>query len=206
MEAPKPDERAQEIDPALVHLDDDEMPCEQQVCRLAKQALIEPVGLYGHHKRICTSVGYMVPASPSDLRRFHKAPFNVLLTLFAATSRFVNDAFVRYFGSYAEPLASTRGNGEDIAYNHFLLRHFNRTPTYVQKAQCGQLIINGTDVYKGGFSKLNDAVGISANQHHYRLRKRMCRFLCAYAHARGAARIRRTRAALRAVQRTMRVA
>ena len=161
----------------LVHLDDDEMPCEQQVCRLAKQALLEPVGLYGHHKRICTSVGYTAPASPSDLRRFHKAPFNVLLTLFAATSRFVNDAFVRYFGSYAEPLASTRGNGEDIAYNHFLLRHFNRTPTYVQKAHCGQLIINGTDVYKGGFSKLNDAVGISANQHHYRLRRRMCRFL-----------------------------
>ncbi len=166
----------------LVHLDDDEIPCEQQVCRLARQALLEPIGLYGHHKRICTSRGYKSPGDPSNIRWWTKAPFNVLLTLFAATSRHVNDAFVRYFASYAEPLASSRGNGEDIAYNHFLLRHFNRTPTYVPKADCGALFINGSDVYEGGFSKLNDNVGISANLHHYRLRKRMCRHLWALPH------------------------
>ncbi|KOO23076.1 hypothetical protein Ctob_008945 [Chrysochromulina tobinii] len=34
--------------------------------------------------------------------------------------------------------------------------HFNRTPTYVRKATCEELYINGSDVYEGGFSKLND--------------------------------------------------
>lgn len=162
----------------LVHLDDDEIPCEQQVCRLATQALQEPIGLYGHHKRVCTKeTGYKVPANPNSKRWWHIVQFNVILTLFAATSRLVNDAFVRYFSPYAEALASTRGNGEDIAFNHFLLRHFNRTPTYVRKAECGDLIVNGSNVYDGGFSKLNDQVGISAGVHHYRLRKRMCRQL-----------------------------
>lgn len=166
----------------LVHLDDDEIPCEKQVCRVALHALMEPIGLYGHHKRICTSGGYNPPGNPLNTNHWHVAPFNVLLTLFAATSRVVNDAFVRYFSTYAEPLASTRGNGEDIAYNHFLLRHFNKTPTYVRKAACEEVYLNGTDLYEGGFSKLNDEGGISSGRWHYRLRRRMCRHLWALPH------------------------
>ena len=161
----------------LIHLDDDEVPCEKQVCRLALHALMEPIGLYGHHKRVCTDRGYTTPGNPMNTNHWHATHFNVLLTLFASTSRFVNDAFLRKFDGYAEPLASTRGNGEDLAYNHFLLRHFNRTPTYVRKATCEELYINGSDVYEGGFSKLNDEVGISAGVHHYRLRRRICKHL-----------------------------
>ena len=112
-----------------------------------------------------------------NTNHWHATHFNVLLTLFASTSRFVNDAFLRKFDGYAEPLASTRGNGEDLAYNHFLLRHFNRTPTYVREATCEELYINGSDVHEGGFSKLNDQVGISAGVHHYRLRRRICKHL-----------------------------
>ena len=161
----------------LIHLDDDEVPCEKQVCRLALHALMEPIGLYGHHKRVCTDRGYTTPGNPMNTNHWHATHFNVLLTLFASTSRFVNDAFLRKFDGYAEPLASTRGNGEDLAYNHFLLRHFNRTPTYVRKATCEELYINGSDVHEGGFSKLNDQVGISAGVHHYRLRRRICKHL-----------------------------
>lgn len=161
----------------LVHCDDDEIPCELQVCKLAVAALREPVGLYGHHKRVCDRKGYRAPFFPGHIDAWAKQPFNVLLTLFASTSRIFNDAFVRHFGNYAEPLASTKGNGEDIAYNHFLKWHFNRTPTFVANPTCGKWLVNGSNLYDRGFSKLNDQTGISARANHYKLRKRMCRHL-----------------------------
>ena len=156
----------------LVHMDDDEIPCEAQVCKLAVRALREPIGLYGYPKqgRVCINKGYKVI-------RYKGMPFNVLLTLFAATSRIFNDAFVRHFSRYAELLVSSKGNGEDLAYNHFLLRYYNRTPTLLRKEECTEWIVNGSDVYEGGYAKLNDAVGMSARANHYRFRKRVCRHL-----------------------------
>ena len=164
----------------LVHLDDDEFPCEKQLCTLAARALKEPIGIYGQHKRTCNEEGYR---TRGDMRRpyvWARAKFNVLLTLFASTSRAFNDAFVRHYDHYARALASTRGNGEDIAYSHFLLRFYNRTPVFVQKQPCGHWEVNGTDVftpYFGGFSKLDDGDGMSDGSKHYATRRRMCRML-----------------------------
>eukprot|EP00900_Chrysochromulina_parva_P021413 jgi/Chrpa1/3905/Chrysochromulina_OHIO_Genome00010631-RA len=141
----------------IVHLDDDELPCERQVCGLAAAALKEPIGIYGHHKRKCNAIkGYRAAGNPKA--RFNYAPFDVLLTLFASTSRAFNDIFVRNFDRYALALASARGNGEDIAYSHFLLQHFNRTPTYIPRENCWTWQVNGIVVenYTDGFSHLND--------------------------------------------------
>jgi len=166
----------------LVHLDDDEFPCERQLCLLAAKALKEPIGIYGQHKRTCNEEkGYQIRG---DMRRpyaWARAKFNVLLTLFASTSRAFNDAFVRHYDNYATTLASTRGNGEDIAYSHFLLRFYNRTPTFVQKYPCNRWEVNGTSVmspYFGGFSKLDDHAGMSDRKFfHYMTRRRLCRML-----------------------------
>lgn len=161
----------------LVHLDDDELPCERQVCGVAAAALKEPMGIYGHHKRRCSAEkGYHTAGDPRRERNWNS--FNVLLTLFAATSRAFNDMFVRHFDRYALGLASVKGNGEDIAYSHFLLRYFNTTPTYVPRAPCYAWSVNGSLVesYRDGFSHLNDETGISANQDvHYIARRVICR-------------------------------
>ena len=156
----------------LVHMDDDEIPCEAQVCKLAVRALREPIGLYGYAKqgRVCINKGYKVI-------RYKGMAFNVMLTLFASTSRLFNDAFVRHFSRYSELLVSSKGNGEDLAYNHFLLRYYNRTPSVLKVEECSEWIINGSDVYNKGYSKLNDAVGMSSRVNHYRMRKRICRHL-----------------------------
>jgi hypothetical protein len=156
----------------IVHLDDDELPCERQVCGLAAAALKEPIGIYGHHKRKCNAIkGYRAAGNPKA--RFNYAPFDVLLTLFASTSRAFNDIFVRNFDRYALALASARGNGEDIAYSHFLLQHFNRTPTYIPRENCWTWQVNGIVVenYTDGFSHLNDRSGISARTWHYNTRQ-----------------------------------
>ena len=160
----------------IVHLDDDEMPCERQLCGIAAEALQEPLGIYGHHKRLCNpEKGYRQAGNPKNQRNW--ARFDVLLTLFAATSRAFNDIFVRHFDRYAAALASLRGNGEDIAYSHFLLRYFNRTPTYVPYAACYEWRVNGSVVerYEGGFAKFNAAKGISQMKRHYALRRAICR-------------------------------
>ena len=107
-------------------------------------------------------------------------PFNVLLTLFAATSRAYNDIFVRHFDRYAKALASVKGNGEDIAYSHFLLKHFNKTPSYVERAPCYTYAVNNTvvETYAKGFSHMNDETGISSNLFsHYTARRIICRRL-----------------------------
>jgi len=156
----------------IVHLDDDELPCERQVCGLAAAALKEPIGIYGHHKRKCNAIkGYRAAGNPKA--RINYAPFDVLLTLFASTSRAFNDIFVRNFDRYALALASARGNGEDIAYSHFLLQHFNRTPTYIPRENCWTWQVNGIVVenYTDGFSHLNDRSGISARTWHYNTRQ-----------------------------------
>lgn len=160
----------------LVHLDDDELPCERQVCGLAAAALKEPIGIYGHHKRKCNPVkGYKAAGNPKA--RFNMAPFDVLLTLFAATSRAFNDIFVRHFDRYALALAGARGNGEDIAYSHFLLHYFNRTPTYMPREPCWTWRVNDTVIenYTFGFAHLNDQSGISGRGWHYNTRWFICK-------------------------------
>jgi hypothetical protein len=163
----------------LVHLDDDELPCERQVCGVAAAAAKEPIGIYGHHKRNCNPLkGYQTSGDPRRLRS--NKPFNVLLTLFAATSRAYNDIFVRHFDRYAKALASVKGNGEDIAYSHFLLKHFNKTPSYVERAPCYTYAVNNTvvETYAKGFSHMNDDTGISSNLFsHYTARRIICRRL-----------------------------
>ena len=158
----------------LVHIDDDELPCEQQVCTLAARALKEPIGIYGHHKRQCDETGYYMRGNAKRLRNLARANYTVILTLFAATSRAFNDAFIRHFDQYATLLASTHGNGEDIAYSHFLRRFYGRLPSFVQKSQCGHWEVNGTDVWAASSAKLNDNVGMSAMRVHYKLRMKLC--------------------------------
>ena len=159
----------------LVHLDDDELPCERQVCMLAARALKRPIGIYGHHKRRCDHRGYTNVGDPRRKSAYAHSPYNVILTLFAATSRAFNDAFVRHFDHYSAVLMNTHGNGEDIAYSHFLQSFFNVTPTFVQKEPCYRWDVNGTDVYARGASKLHDDVGMSSSKRHYKLRKQLCK-------------------------------
>ena len=171
----------------LLHLDDDELPCAEQACSLTHEVLNEPIGIFGHHPRVCNShVGYTaLKISPRVGQHVQRSSYNVVLTSFAATSKAFNDAFVSHLGDYGRALANARGNGEDLAYNHFLLHKFNRTPSYVPWRECAEWVVNGSDVYqhhhlphsKFAFNpsaKLDDQSGISLGVHHYWLRKRLC--------------------------------
>jgi len=166
----------------LVHLDDDEFPCERQLCLLAAKALKEPIGIYGQHKRTCTEERATKFGAICDGHTLGHAPSSTCCSHYSRRRRVrsTTPSFATN-DNYATTLASTRGNGEDIAYSHFLLRFYNRTPTFVQKYPCNRWEVNGTSVmspYFGGFSKLDDHAGMSDRKFfHYMTRRRLCRML-----------------------------
>ena len=116
--------------PVLVHSDDDiranEKLLRAMVSRVAAAvAAGRTPGLYGPETRACGASGY---CNSNECRATDYAwanfPFNnksgtqIILTDLAATSSEMNALYVQNFERYRDLIVRTRGNGEDLTFNH----------------------------------------------------------------------------------------
>ena len=117
----------------IVHIDDDVRPHNELLDLMALKVMGEPgfpayadgapqPGVYGPQERQCGEHGYGDPNNtdgPAKKWQNVTSPGfpTIVLTKFAATSRRLNRDFVRRMGpDFAELIAHTRGNGEDLLF------------------------------------------------------------------------------------------
>ena len=117
----------------IVHIDDDVRPHNELLDLMALKVMGEPgfpayadgapqPGVYGPQERQCGEHGYGDPNNTDGpAKKWQNVTIpgfpTIVLTKFAATSRRLNRDFVRRMGpDFAELIAHTRGNGEDLLF------------------------------------------------------------------------------------------
>jgi len=104
----------------ILFLDDDLLPSTKLVSDLLEKVKEEPIGLYGPCARYC---GGRYILNPKE--------YNTILTNLAMTSKQVVQNYLENFSVYKKFLVESKGNGEDLSFNHCLRTHFGAQPTHV---------------------------------------------------------------------------
>jgi cellulose synthase/poly-beta-1,6-N-acetylglucosamine synthase-like glycosyltransferase len=104
----------------ILFLDDDLLPSNKFVSDLLQKVKEEPIGLYGPYPRYC---GGRYIYNPKN--------YNVVLTGLAMTSKKVVQNYLQNFSVYKDFLVESRGNGEDLSFNHNLRTNLGVHPTCV---------------------------------------------------------------------------
>lgn len=142
------------LSPWILFLDDDHLPSRALIQDLMRKMEENPVGLYGPYTRLCNERGYF------QLLLWLRGGYNAVLTPILMTSKQILDRFLQNFHRYAPFLEQTKGNGEDLAFNHHLMQEFG-----IQAEQV-----------KGSFETLDEDTGsYRGRASHYKVRNRFCR-------------------------------
>ena len=133
----------------IIYLDDDMIPSEDLVNKLALAVQKESIGLYGPLSRRCDKRGYGIKGN------------DTILTPILATSKIFNQSYISHFHWYKDLLRDTHGNGEDLTYNLFLRKYYNTLPTKVS----------------GKYYWLDKSNGYSSKGNHFKIRNKICKNL-----------------------------
>jgi hypothetical protein len=141
------------INENILFLDDDLLPSTKLVSDLLEKVKEEPIGLYGPYPRYCGGRYIYHP----------KKNYNVVLTNLAMTSKKVVQNYLENFSVYKDFLVESKGNGEDLSFNHNLRTNLGAHPTCVG----------------GEFTKLDETteegfLSYSTRRTHNHFRHRFC--------------------------------
>lgn len=106
----------------IVFLDDDHLPSEEYIDKGIHMLKKNPTGLFGNSSRTCAEKYIMRP----------KKDYNMILTQCMFVHRDTLKTILSKFESYRELLISTRGNGEDIVFNHIYRKIFKKIPILIK--------------------------------------------------------------------------
>jgi hypothetical protein len=113
--------------PYVLFLDDDTIPSESLVNELLYQVQQNPNTIYGPLARTCNENGYK-----SFFERLYLSSYNYILTPCLMTSTNVIKKYLKNFDRlYRKHLEETKGNGEDLTLNHFVIHYLNEKPKQI---------------------------------------------------------------------------
>ena len=136
----------------IISLDDDELPSEALINNLVKAVRTDPNRLYGALPRACDKTGY------SSKRR---KDYNMVLHPMAVKKDIVKAYSDTELKKNQAFLKQTKGNGEDILFNHFYRQYTGNDPQAV----------------KGKLYFMDKSNGYSSNSSHYTIRSKLCKRL-----------------------------
>ena len=136
----------------ILFLDDDHIPSDSLILDLQKLSNKDSDQIYGVYKRQCSKTGYNMAPTEDN--------FNIILTPILMTSKNVVTLYMKNFDNYSDVLEKNHGNGEDITFNHFLIKRFNKKPHFIQNAKFRVLEDHTTNSYSGkpNHKKQRDAI------------------------------------------------
>tara|TARA_Y100000389_G_C17347126_1_gene456436 strand:+ start:247 stop:825 length:579 start_codon:yes stop_codon:yes gene_type:complete len=105
----------------IVFLDDDHLPSEEYIDKGLHMLKKDHTGLFGNSSRTC-SEQYILNAN---------IDYNMVLTQCMFVHRNTLKTIISKFESYRELMISTRGNGEDIVFNHIYRKMFKKKPVRI---------------------------------------------------------------------------
>ena len=138
----------------VITLDDDELPNEQLISNLVKAVQADPSRMYGHLPRTCNQNGYNTKSGKDN---------NMILNPMALEKRIVEAYKNTALSKDQKILKQTKGNGEDILFNHFVKQYTGKDPKVV----------------KGKVRFMDSSNGYHDRPSHYSIRTKLCKRLYA---------------------------
>ena len=135
-------------------LDDDLLASKDYIYKLIKTYNNDRLNLYGGYKRTCSKNGYYTD----------KNDYNNILTGYCLTSKIVITSVINEIlqSPYLSRILKNKGNGDDLLFNYYFKKIFNKTPIYVEDKN----IIH-----------LDETNGYSSKSNHYKIRDQLCKDL-----------------------------
>jgi GR25 family glycosyltransferase involved in LPS biosynthesis len=135
----------------VLFVDDDHVPSMSLIQSMLKEYRKNPIGIYGPNCRKCSENGYFTNLLVEK---------NIVLTSILMTDKSVVLNFLDKFDQYSDFLKKTRGNGEDILFNHNFVKEYRVDPKCV----------------KGDYKNLDQVTGAyHKKKDHYETRDELCR-------------------------------
>jgi hypothetical protein len=134
----------------ILFLDDDLIPSKKLVKLLLDYQIKNPISISGPMTRLCNNNGYYM--------LFYKN-YNIILTPCLMTNKSLVINYLKNFDKYKDFLKNSKGNGEDLSFNHNLYTQYNIKPTLI----------------KGYYQMLDTSNGYSSNINHRFIRNSFCK-------------------------------
>ena len=136
----------------VLFIDDDHIPSYTLVCNLLKQMKKDPLSICGIYKRRCDHNGYKT--SPDT--------YNNIITPIMMTHKSIILNYQKNFYKYEDFLYNTKGNSEDLSFNHNYISQYKKYPIYVDGKYNSYL------PQENGFT-------YSKQANHYKIRNKFCK-------------------------------
>ena len=138
----------------ILILDDDLLASQDYIHKLIKIYNNDRLNLYGGYKRVCSKDGYHTD----------KQDYNSILTGYCLTSKKVIVSVLEEIlkSPYLKRILENKGNGDDLIFNYYFKKIFNKTPIFVDDKN---------------ITHLDESNGYSSKPNHYKVREQLCKDL-----------------------------
>lgn len=135
----------------VLFIDDDHIPSSTLVCNLLVQMQKDPLSICGIYRRNCDIDGY----KPKP------RTYNNIITPIMMTHKSIIHNYLVNFYKYEDFLYKSKGNSEDLSFNHNYIQNYNKTPIHIY----------------GTFKTLPTGTGFtySNQKNHYKIRNEFCK-------------------------------